>query len=407
VTGGFELFVAKRYLKAKRKQAVISIITVISIIGVAAGVLALVVALAINNGFRGMLQKSLLGAQAHINVMERVPSNGISNWREIVEKLQKLPHVTSVSPTLYGKVYLASNAPELKGIDTSSELKTSDMLRNLKAGSLNDLDEFRGFPGIILGSNLAETAGLKVGDVVNVMNPLGEMTPTGMRPSWTRFRVAGIFQTGFYDIDSSWVFTSLKSAQKILAVGDVINDIELKLDDIYRAPEVAKAVEKVTGPKLAAATWMELNRPIMNALRMEKMVTVITIGLIVLVAALNILITLIMMVMEKYRDIAILVSMGARQQQVRRIFMAQGVLIGTVGTAIGLTVAHILCYFANKYHWIRLDETVYSFGYVPFDPRWLDSVWIAAMAILIAFLATLYPARNASRIAPAEALRYE
>jgi lipoprotein-releasing system permease protein len=407
VTGGFELFVAKRYLKAKRKQAVISIITVISIVGVAAGVLALVVALAINNGFRDMLQKSLLGAQAHINVMERVPANGIAGWREMVEKLRKVPHVTSASPTLYGKVYLASTAPELKGIDTRSEVKTSDMLRNLKAGSLKNLDEFRGFPGIILGSDLAQTAGLKVGDVVRVMNPLGEMTPTGIRPKWIDFRVAGIFQSGFYDIDSSWVFTSLKSAQNILSTGDVINDIELKLDDIYRAPEVAKAVEKVTGPRLSAATWMELNRPILNALKMEKTVTVVTIGLIVLVAALNILITLIMMVMEKYRDIAILVSMGARQQQVRRIFMAQGVLIGTVGTAIGLAVAHVLCYFADKYHWIRLDETVYSFGYVPFDPRWVDSIWIAAMAILIAFLATLYPARNASRIAPAEALRYE
>ncbi len=407
----FELFVARRYLRAKRKQAVISIITVISVIGVAAGVMALVVALAINNGFRNTLQKSLLGAYAHVNVMEKEPGYGISNWRSVVAKLRKLPHVTGVSPSLYGEVYIytpqQSAGAVLKGVQVETALETSDMLRRLKAGSLENLRAEIGFPGIILGSKLAQNLGALMNSIINVVSPQGELTPYGPRANTQRFRVVGIFESGFYEIDSAWAFTSLQNAQRLLGVQDVINNIDLKLDDIYKADEVADEADDVVGPKLVATTWMEQNKHILGALNMEKAVTWVTIGLIVLVAALNILITLVMMVMEKYRDIAILVSMGARQAQIRRIFMFQGVLIGAVGTAIGLTVGHVLCYLADKYRWIRLDEEVYALSYVPFDPRWVDSIWIGAMAIVISYLATLYPARNASRIAPAEALRYE
>ncbi len=407
----FEFFVAQRYLKAKRKQAVISLITVISVLGVAAGVMALVVALAINNGFRNTLQRSLLGAYAHVNIMEKEPGYGIQNWRELIRKLKKLPHVAGAAPTLYGQVYIysptQSDGAVLKGVQTEAELDTSDMLCHLKAGSLANLNVDTGFPGIILGAKLAQGLALKMNDLANVISPQGEMTPFGPRPRSQRFRVVGIFESGFYEIDSVWVFTSLAAAQRLLSVDDVVNSIELKLDDIYKAPEVARQADRVVGPKLGATTWMEQNRHILNALTMEKAVTVVTIGLIVLVAALNILITLIMMVMEKNRDIAILVSMGAKTAQIRRIFMFQGVLIGVVGAAIGLVAGHVLCFLAETYRWIRLDEEVYSLSYVPFNPRWIDSVWIAAMAIVISFLATLYPARNAARIAPAEALRYE
>jgi lipoprotein-releasing system permease protein len=408
---GFEFFVARRYLRAKRKQAVISLITVISVVGVAAGVMALVVALAINNGFRNTLQESLLGAYADVNVMEKEPGPGIENWRELDAKLRQVPHVAAVSPALYGQVYLYvggnSDGAVLKGIQTSAELKTSDMLRHLKAGLFENLNEDTGFPGIILGTKLAQTLGVKMNGIVHVMSPQGELTPLGPRPSDFRFRVVGLFESGFYEIDSAWAFTALKSAQMLLSLDDVINSVELKLDDIYRAPEVAEAVDKLVGPQLSATTWMEQNKHILGALNMEKLVTWVTIGLIVLVAALNILITLAMMVMEKSRDIAILVSMGARQMQIRRIFQFQGVLIGVLGTAIGLTVGHVLCFLAERYRWIRLDQEVYALSYVPFNPRWLDSLWIAALAILISFVATLYPARTASRIAPAEALRYE
>jgi lipoprotein-releasing system permease protein len=412
VTGRFEFFVARRYLKAKRKQAVISVISVISVVGVAAGVMALVIALAINNGFRKTLETSLLGAYAHVIVLEKEPGYGISDWRALETKLVKLPHVVAASPALYGQVYLYtgrnSSGAVLKGIETGAELETSDMLRHLKAGSLAGLrPNADAPPGIILGTSLARSLGARLGGTVTLMSPQGELTPFGMRPNSQRFRVAGLFESGFYEIDSTWAFVSLTAAQRLLGLDDVVNSIELKLDDIYKAPEVAAEVDRVVGPKLAAQTWMEQNRHILNALNMERAVTFVTIGLIVLVAALNILITLIMMVMEKYRDIAILVSMGARQAQIRRIFMFQGVLIGVVGTAIGLVAGHVLSFLADKYHWIHLDEEVYALSFVPFSPRWIDSVWIAAMAIAISFLATIYPARNASRIAPAEGLRYE
>jgi lipoprotein-releasing system permease protein len=407
----FEFFVARRYLKAKRKQAVISVITVISVIGVAAGVMSLVVALAINNGFRSTLQRNLLSATSDVTILGKDPGYGIEDWRALVAKLRALPHVIGASPALYGQVFLSgplqSEGAALKGIQTAAELQTSGMLRNLKQGSLEGLRSASERPAIILGSALAQKTGMLLNSVVTVISPQGELTPFGPRPTTEHFRVAGIFESGFYDIDSAWAFASLASTQRLLGLQDVVNAIEVKIDDIYQAPEVARAAEQVIGPKLAATTWMEQNRHIFNALKMEKAVTWVTIGLIELVAALNILIALVMMVMEKYRDIAVLMSMGARREQIRRIFVFQGVLIGVVGTAIGLAAGYTLSYLADHYRWIRLDEEVYALSFVPFEPRWIDGLWIAAAAILISFLATLYPARSATRIAPAEALRYE
>jgi lipoprotein-releasing system permease protein len=297
----------------------------------------------------------------------------------------------------------------LKGVNIAAELQISDTLRRLKAGSVDGLraSSEGGVPGIILGARLADDIGMLLHGMVNVTSPQGELTPFGPRPSIRRFRVVGIFESGFYDIDDSWAYASLAAAQQALSLQDVVNQVEVKLDDLNRAPEVARAIEKLAGPKYAATTWMERNRQLLNALQMEKAVTVVTIGLIELVAALNILITLVMMVMEKYRDIAVLMSMGARRAQIRRIFMLQGILIGVVGTTIGLIVGYTLCYFADRYRWIRLDEQVYALSFVPFEPRWVDGLWIAAAAILVSFLATIYPARNATRIAPAEVLRYE
>jgi lipoprotein-releasing system permease protein len=405
----FELFVATRYLRAKRKQAVISVITVISVLGVAAGVMALVIALAINTGFRGTLQKNLLGATAHVSLLEKEPGYGIDNWRDLTAGVRKLPHVTSASASLYDTVMLSgpvrSTGAILKGIESAKN--QPEMLSNLKEGSLDRLYEQSAKPGIVLGSRLAQNTGMLLNSVVRVLSPRGELTPFGPRISEYQFRVVGIFESGFYELDANWAYTSIANAQMVLAVQDVVNSIELRVDDIYRAPEIARAVERFAGPKLAATHWMEQNKPILGALRMEKTVTVITIGLIQLVAALNILIALIMMVMEKHKDIAILMSMGARHQQVRKIFMLQGALIGIVGSVIGLIVGHTLCYFANKYRWIRLDEEVYSLAFVPFEPRGIDALWIAGVAILVSFIATLYPARNATRIVPVEALRYE
>ena len=243
--------------------------------------------------------------------------------------------------------------------------------------------------------------------VLNVTSPQGEITPIGPRPKIVRFRVTGIFESGFFEIDDKWSFAALPVAQKALSLEDVVNQIEIKLDDLNLAPAVASRIEKIAGPKYVTTTWMERNKQLLSALRMERAVTVVTIGLIELVAALNILITLVMMVMEKYRDIAVLMSMGARNAQIRRIFMMQGVLIGMSGTAVGLVLGYSLSYLANRYRWIPLDETVYQFSFVPFEPRWIDGIWVAAAAVLVSFLATIYPARNATRIAPAEVLRYE
>jgi lipoprotein-releasing system permease protein len=413
MASSFELFIARRYLKARRKEAVISVITAISILGVAAGVMALIVALAVTSGLRETLQRNLLGAMADINIQEKEQRNGIENWGTLIRRILRVPHVTAAGPALYSEVFFSgpvrSKGGVLKGVDVAAELRISDTLRHLKAGSLDRLRAAPdgGLPGIILGARLAEDIGMQVNSRVAMVSPQGELTPYGPRPDIRRFRVVGIFESGFYDIDDNWTYTSLEAAQQALSLEDVVNQVELKLDDLNRAPEAAKAVEKIAGPKYATVTWMERNRPLLNALKMEKSVTVVTIGLIELVAALNILITLVMMVMEKYRDIAVLMSMGARRAQIRGIFMLQGVLIGVVGTAFGLVLGYGLCYFADRYRWIRLDEQVYALSFVPFEPRWVDGLWIAGAAVLVSFLATIYPARSATRIAPAEVLRYE
>jgi lipoprotein-releasing system permease protein len=407
----FEWIVAIRYLRAKRKQTVISVITVISIIGVAAGVMALIVALAINNGFQSTLQSSLLSATAHINVLERNPAYGIEHWESLISKIDRLPHVVSVAPGLYGQVALKGpllgSGATLKGVPSGNGVPVSDLLMHLKRGSLEGLESSSGFRGIVIGSRLAEQVGLMVGSVATVISYQGELTPFGAVPTAFRFKVIGIFESGLYDLDSNWAFVSLRSAQRALSLDDVVNTIEIKLDDIFRAKEVAAQIEKVTGRNLVALTWMEQNHSLLNALRLEKIVSVITVGLIQLVAALNILVVLVMLVMEKNRDIAILMSMGARREQIQRIFVLQGIAIGLFGCIIGLVFGYSICAFFNHYKLLRLDESIYALSYVPFHSRWTDGVWVTAAALLVSFLATVHPSRNAAKIAPAESLRYE
>jgi lipoprotein-releasing system permease protein len=407
----FEFFIANRYLRAKRKQAVISLITVISILGVAAGVTALVIALAINNGFRNTLQKNLLGATAHVTLLEAEPSSGIEEWRELLASVEDTDGVQEAMPALYGTIFLSgplmAEAAVLKGLDTENGRGTSMIASALVEGDLERLKIDSRYPGIVLGARLAERTGMMMESIINVISPYGEPTPFGPRPLSKRFRVVGIVETGFYDIDARWAFTSLNETQILFGLGDVVNAVELRLDDIYQAPQIREAVQEKAGEAYAVQTWMEQNQQILSALRMEKVVTVITIGLIQMVAALNILIVLVMLVMEKYRDIALLMSMGAKARQVRRIFIAQGMLISAVGTFIGLIAGYTLAFLGETYRWIRLDAEVYALSYVPFQPRPLDALWIAAITLTVSFLATLYPASNASSIPPAEALRYE
>ncbi len=408
---GFESFVARRYLTARRRQAVISIITAVSIIGVAAGVMALIIALAITNGFRITLQKSLLGATAHVNVVEKEVGIGLEDWKPIAERLSRLEHVKSASGVLYTQVLFSGpqmgQGGYLKGIPESATQEREELRRYVKQGSIDRLAKADGFPSILLGAKLAQRTGMMLDSIVTVIIPNGEITPGGARPSYPKFRVVGLFESGFYDVDNSFAYATLADVQRVTGAENSINAIELKLDDINAAVAVAGAASAVIGGKLTASHWEEQNRSVLNALKMDRIVTVITISLIQLVAALNILISLIMMVMEKSRDIAILVSMGARWEQIRRIFIFQGLYIGAIGTAIGLVLGYGLSYAAERGRWFTLDAEIYALSYVPFEPRPMDAIWVSAAALLVSFLATLYPARRATAVLPAEALRYE
>jgi lipoprotein-releasing system permease protein len=434
----FELFIATRYLRAKRRQAVIGLVTIISILGVAAGVASLIIALAINNGFRQDLQERLLGSTSHVNLL-RVESDGIRDWRSLLQRLSQQPHVVAAAPAIYEQV-LVSRGPRargavLKGMIPSEERRVSDLLKSVKVGSAQALedsdstkqtepnplpdgkspadsldavrDRIASMPPIVLGKDMAADLGATVNSVVLVTSPQGELTPFGMVPKYIRFRVTGIFDSGFYDYDSSWGFVRLSDAQQLFGLGDVVSVLEFKIDDIYRAPDVAKQLESAAGKGFMATHWMEQNKALFRALRLERLVTFITIGLIVFVAALNILISLTMMVMEKTKDIAVLMSMGTKQAQIRRIFILQGMLVGVVGTSLGLILGFALSWAGANYHLISLSAEVYSIDYVPFAPHLLDGIIVALISVAVSFLATLYPSSSAARILPAEALRYE
>jgi lipoprotein-releasing system permease protein len=428
----FELFVAARYLRAKRRQAVIGVITVISIVGVAAGVASLIIALAINNGFRQDLQDRLLGSTSHINLL-RIASDGIRNWQPLLSRLEKQPHVVAGAPAIYEQVLISRGARAqgavLKGIIPEDESKVSAILDSVKGDSASSLDETpnepstatapsddepnstiatgTSLPPIILGKDLADELGAPVGSLVTVTSPQGELTPFGIVPKYKRFKVAGIFASGFFDYDNTWAFIRLSDAQRLFDLTDVVSVLEFKVDDIYQAGVIGQKLETEAGKGFMSTNWMEQNRALFHALRLERIVTFITIGLIVFVAALNILISLIMMVMEKTRDIAVLVSMGAKRRQIRRIFIYQGLLIGVIGTALGLIAGFALSWAAGHYHLFSLSAEVYSIDYVPFAPRPIDGLLVAFVAIGVSFIATLYPSWSAASVLPAEALRYE
>jgi lipoprotein-releasing system permease protein len=446
----FELFIAARYLRAKRRQAVVGVITAISVIGVAAGVASLIIALAITNGMRRDLQERLVGSTSHVDLM-RVAGDGIRDWRPLLERLRKVPHVVAAAPGLYGQVLISRGARSggalIKGVIPADEKTVGDLLQSVKQGSAAALEpqssgsempcsgiapggrncgdsktqvseSRRAAPGsvagsaaqavppIVIGKDLAETIGAKVGDGVLVTSPQGELTPLGLVPRYQRFQVVGIFKSGFYQYDSSYAFVRLKDAQKLFTEPDLISVISFKVDDLYHADRVGREIEAAAGKGFQTTNWMEQNRELFRALKLEQIVTFIVLALIVCVAALNILIALTMMVMEKTRDIAVLMSFGVRAEQVRRIFLLQGFLISVIGTVLGLILGYGLSWVGGHYPF-PLNAEVYSIDHLPFAPRVWDGVIVGAVSLGVSLIATLYPSGSAAKVLPAEALRYE
>ncbi len=414
----FELFIAMRYLRAKRRQAVVGVITTISVIGVAAGVASLIIALAITNGMRRDLQDRLVSSTAHVELL-RVAGDGIRDWRPLIDRLRKLPHVMAASPGLYEQVLISHNARSggglIKGIIPQDEQAIGNLLQAVNEGSASELGEQKAgategqsmVPPIVIGKDLAETLGVAVGDSVMVISPQGAMTPFGLVPRYQPFRVVGIFRSGFYQYDASYAFTRLADAQRLFSEADLISVISFKVDDLYHADAIGRVIETAAGKGFQTTNWMEQNREIFRALKLEQVVTFIVLALIVCVAALNILIALTMMVMEKTRDIAVLMSFGVRPEQVRRIFLLQGLLISVVGTVLGLVIGYGLSWAGGHYRFIRLDAAVYSIDYLPFAPRVSDALIVAGVSLGLSLLATLYPSGSAAQVLPAEALRYE
>jgi len=406
----FEWFVALRYLRSPYRPAVLRLITLFSVIGVAAGVATLVIALSMNTGFRETLQERLLGVTAHIS-LTRPGSSGIKYYDEMATKLAATPGVRSATPAVYQTVLLSfagqARGVVTKGIDPERERKSDEALQRIIVGKLDLSPDADGIEALLVGRELAQEWKISPGDYVTLTSPQGRLTPFGLMPRTRRFRVAGVFDSGFYDYDENWCFLTLAAAQELSGASDVVNVLEFRLTQPERAGEIAEQLEHAAGQGFSATTWMEENRALFRALRLEKLVTAIFIGLITFVAGLNILVVLSMTVTDKARDIAVLRSMGARHEQIRKIFLWQGITIGAAGTLIGLTLGYTFSVVAGNYHLIPLDPQVYAVPYVPFHPSFVDGLWITAVAMAISIAATILPARAAVRLLPVEILRYE
>jgi len=416
----YEWFIGLRYLKAKRKQTFISIITMISIAGVTVGVMALIVVLAVMSGFEKTLKEKILGTHAHL-VLLKVGQEGMDHYEEAAKKVETVKGVVSAAPFIFNQVMLSSESNVsgvvLKGIDPDRVGKVTELVHNLKAGHLEDLKRVPegNLPGIILGVELAKHLAVSIHETIQVISPLGTMTPMGMVPKMKRFRVVGTFYSGMYEFDNTMAYVSLESAQKFFSMGAHVTGIEIKTDDIYHVKKIGKEIRREMGYSFWTKDWMEMNRNLFSALKLEKIAMFIILVLIVLVAAFNIISTLIMVVMEKNKDIAILKSMGAPSKGILKIFIIEGLVVGVLGTLLGtilglgaaFNLEKITGFVEHLFGFKILASDVYYIDKLPSQVNPLDVVLIVLTAILISLLATLYPSWRASKLDPAEALRYE
>jgi lipoprotein-releasing system permease protein len=406
----FEWLVALRYLRAPNRPAVLRLVTLLAVIGVAAGVGTLVIALSMNTGFRQAIRDRLLSVTAHVNLKPLGP-DGIHDYRNLISRLGSAPGVRSIEPAIYNTVLLScgGRAPGvvLNGVDPMLERKASGALKNIVSGSDTFAPDADGIPALLVGRILSDELKISVGDYVTLTSPQGNLTPFGMLPRSRRFRVSGIYDSGFYDYDANWAFVTIESGQGLAGVGDVVSLLEVRVDKLDDANVVEAELLERAGPGYLATTWMDENRALFRALSLEKLVTALFIGLITFVAGLNILVVLTMTVTERARDIAVLMALGSRRAQIRRVFVLQGLVVSISGTVVGLAAGYGFSWVANRWRLIPLNPEIYAIPYVPFHGNGLDAIWIAAMALAISIAATIVPARSAALILPVEILRFE
>jgi lipoprotein-releasing system permease protein len=407
----YELFISLRYLKARRKQAFVSVISFISIGGVAIGVMALIIVLGVMTGFSDDLRTKILGAKSHLVIYQL--GAGMPDYREIIKEVKTVAGVVSATPAILNQVMISSPSntvgPMIKGIDPASAPTVTNLGSIIKEGTLQDLDKElpSGLPGIILGKELAMILGVVTGDEIKIISPFGTMTPAGMVPRASRFQVVGIFDSGMYEYDSSLAYVSLAQAQNFFNQPDVATEIEVKVEDIYRVKQLSLKIQEHLGARYQVRDWMEMHKNLYAALKLEKMAMFIILVLIILVASFNIVGTLIMVVRDKHKDIAILKSMGAQSLSIMKIFILEGLIIGLAGTVLGILGSFVVAALQNTYHIVGLPPDVYYISHliIKITPR--DLILVTVSAISISLMATLYPSWQAAQLDPAETLRYE